>query len=75
MASADKVRVILHYESKDQHTDVHSVVIGISCNNYVVVAEVVKILLHVQGGYEEVQFLVFRHFLAAFLEAVDGFSP
>ena len=48
MASSDKVRIVLHEEGQNQHADVHSVVIGIGCDYYVVVAKVFKILFYAE---------------------------
>ena len=52
----------------------HSVVIGIGRHDDVVVAEVLHVVFHSQGGYEQVELLVLGHLLAALLEAVDGLA-
>ena len=44
-----QLRVVFHKESQHQHTDVHTVVIGIRCYDDVVVAQVLEVVLHSQG--------------------------
>ena len=58
MASSDQVRVVLHKECEDKHTDVHSVVIGIGCDDDLVVAEIVDVLLKAECVDQKVQLLV-----------------
>ena len=53
----------------------HAVIIGIGGYDDVVVAQVFQVFLHAEGVDQEVEFLVFGHPLAAFLEAVDGLAP
>ena len=75
MPAADQVWIVLHEESQYKHPDVHSVVIGISRYDNVVVAEVVEIVFYSESRDKEVEFLILRHPLPAFLIAVDWLSP
>ena len=75
MASSDEIRVVFHEECEHEHTDVHSVVIGICRDDDLVVAEVVNVLLETKGIDQKVQLLVLRYLLAAFLVGVDRLSP
>ena len=68
--ASDEIRVVFHEECQNQHADVHSVIIGIGCDYYVVVSQVVDVFLHSQCGDEKIQFLVLCHALPAFLVAV-----
>ena len=75
MTAAYQVRIVFHEEGQDQHPDVHSVIIGIGCNNDAVVAQVIHVIFHSKGIDEQVELFIFSHSLAAFLVAVDRFSP
>ena len=75
MTAPDEVRVIFHEESQDQHADVHPVVIGIGGHNDVVVAQVVQVVFHSEGGDQKIQLLILGDPLAALLVAVDRLSP
>ena len=44
MATADKVRIILHEEGKDQHADMHTVVISIGCDYNPVVTQIFEVM-------------------------------
>ena len=67
--------VVLEEEADHQQADMHSVHIGIGRDDYLVVAEVVHILVHVEGGLEQEQFLVLADLLLAFLHAVQRLAP
>ena len=74
MAAADNVRIVLHEEGQKQQADVHAVIIRIGCDYNVVVAEILNVLFHTQGGNKKVEFLVFCYFLTSVLERVEGLS-
>ena len=71
VSSSHKVRVVLHEECQHKHADVHSVVIGIGCDDDLVVSEILHIIFHAKGIHQECELLVFRNLLAALLVAVD----
>ena len=52
----------------------HSVVIGIGGHDDVVVPQAFEVILHSEGGYEQVELFVLGHPLAALLIAVDRLS-
>ena len=74
MTSSDQVRIILHEECENEHTDVHSVIIGIRSHNDLLVAEVLYVILQSECVDQEIELLVLGNLLAAFLVAVDRFS-
>ena len=74
MSASDKVRVVLHEECEHEHSDVHSVVIGIGCNDDLVVTEIFHLVFHSKGIEQERELFVFSNSLAAFLVAVDRFT-
>ena len=64
MAVADQVGVELEEEGEHQQADVHAVNIGIGGDDDIVVAQVLDVLVDVQGGLQEVELLVLvAHFL------------
>ena len=64
MAVAHEVGVELEEEGEHQQADVHAVHIGIGGDDDVVVAQVLNVLVDVQGGLQEVELLVLiTHFL------------
>ena len=53
----------LEEECEEQQAYVHAVDVGIRRDNHVVVAEAVDSVLYVEGGLQQVEFLVFvNHF-------------
>ena len=71
MSAADKVWVVFHEECQYEHSDMHSVVIGIGCDDDLVVAEVVHVVLHSESIYKQVELVVLGYLLTAFLVTVD----
>ena len=71
MSSSDQVRMVFHEECQHKHADVHSVVIGIGCDDDLVISEVVHVVLKSEGVNEQVELLVLGNLLAALLVAVD----
>ena len=64
MAIAHQVGVELKEESEHQQADVHAVDIGIGGDDDVVVAQVLDVLVDVQGGLQQVElFVLVTHFL------------
>ena len=64
VAVAHQVGVELEEEGEHQQTDVHAVDIGIGGDDDVVVAQVLDVLVDVQGGLQQVELLVLvTHFL------------
>ncbi len=49
VSAADEIRVILHEEGEHEHTDMHSVIIGIGRHNDVVVAQIVEVVFDAKG--------------------------
>ena len=45
-------------ESHKQHTDMHSIDVGIGCYNHIVVSQIVHILVYVQGIVQQVQLFI-----------------
>ena len=75
MISSDEVRVILHEECEDQHTDMHSIIIGIGCDNDVVVSQILEVLFHAKCGDKKVKLFILSYFPVTFLVTVDRLSP
>ena len=53
----------------------HSIVVGIGRDNYLVVPEVLDVVFDSERGDQQVELFVLGHLLAAFLVAVDGLAP
>ena len=74
MAATHHVGVELEEESEHQQADVHAVDIGIGGDDDVVVAQVLNVLVDVQGGLQQVELLVLvAHFLGH-AQAVERLS-
>ena len=74
MSSTDKVRVVFHEECHNEHSDVHSVVIGIGSDDDLVIAQILHVVLETECVDEQVELVVLSHLLAAFLVAVYRLS-
>ena len=67
----DKVGEELEEECEQKQTDVHTVNIGIGCHHNRVVAEVLKVVLNVEGGLKKVELLVLVYNLCSAVLAVE----
>ena len=74
MPFSDKIREELQEECKQQQTDMHTVNIGIGSHYNFVVAEVLKIVLNVEGGLKKVELLVLVYYLFCAVVAVERLS-
>ena len=58
MALLDEIREELQEEGDDEQTDMHTVHIGISSNDDLIITQRVKAFLDVKSGLQQVEFLV-----------------
>ena len=58
MSFLDEVREELQEERDDEQTNVHTVNIGISSHNHLVITQCVKALLDVKGCLQQIKFLI-----------------
>jgi hypothetical protein len=75
MPFANKFREKLQEKRDEQQADVHSVHIGIGCNNNLVVTQIVNAFFNVQRCLQQVEFFVFVNHFFGESEGIQRFPP
>jgi len=74
MSLLDQIGKELQEESKQQQADMHSICVGIGCDDHPVVTQPVHILLNIEGCLQQIELLIFVDDLLGETEAVQRLS-